>query len=210
MIVQAEGELPTVSEAEPEQLPELLREQVLRQWNTTQPYPRGECIHEQFEAQAARTPDATARATTATVSSETKISDRSICLAGATLRTRVRRLSRSLTFRPGQRSSSSRTRRKRWVSTGRDIRWTGMVRRLIDAAASRTHAIGAALFRDLAEGESFGALHRLAAALAAGGSPVAPARELVAIGHSSGWDMLAGFAIGAAGTTVLRSFTRKR
>jgi len=37
-----------------------LRERVLRQWNRTQPYPRDECIHEQFEAQAARSPEATA------------------------------------------------------------------------------------------------------------------------------------------------------
>jgi len=92
--------------------------------------------------------------------------------------------------------------------------WAAISRRLVDAASTRTHAIGVALFRDLAEGQSFAALHRLAAALAAGppaqpaerldGLPVrAAAREVTAIGHSSGWDMLAGFIIGCAGSAAL-------
>lgn len=87
--------------------------------------------------------------------------------------------------------------------------WTALAERLAQAAAIRTHAIGAAMFRDLVEGQSFASLHQLAAVLAAGGDPLATAREVVSIGHASGWDMLAGFIIGAAGgaglATALRS-----
>ena len=82
--------------------------------------------------------------------------------------------------------------------------WTNAALRLIDAAQSRTHAISAALFRDLTEGQSFASLHRLAAALAAGAPALAAARNVAAIGHSSGWDMLAGFIVGATGSAALR------
>ena len=84
-----------------------------------------------------------------------------------------------------------------------DAQWTFLTRRLIDAAQTRTHAIGAALFRDLAEGRSFGALHRLVECLAARVLALPAARDLTAIGHSSGWDMLAGFVVGVAGTAAL-------
>lgn len=64
-------------------------------------------------------------------------------------------------------------------------------------AAERTHPISAALLSDLLAGEGHGPLHDLAAALM-GDSPLATsltaARRLTALGHSSGWDMLAGFA----------------
>jgi len=66
-------------------------------------------------------------------------------------------------------------------------------------AAVATHAISAALLGDLVGGEGHEPLHDLAAALAAadrGGARQA-ARRLVAIGHSSGWDMLLGFLAGA-------------
>ena len=79
-------------------------------------------------------------------------------------------------------------------------RWSAARARLVDACESRSHPIGAALFRDLASGESFEPLHRLAATLAseAGHDAVLDAaRALVAIGHSSGWDMLAGFIVGS-------------
>ena len=81
--------------------------------------------------------------------------------------------------------------------------WRDLAMRLIDAAEPRTHAIGAALFRDLATGQSFAPLHRLTASLAEAAShneALAAARALVAIGHSSGWEMLAGFIIGITGT----------
>ncbi|MGB8814408.1 MAG: MupA/Atu3671 family FMN-dependent luciferase-like monooxygenase, partial [Paracoccaceae bacterium] len=42
-------------------LPEAERDQVLHHWNaTSKPYDRAQCVHQAFEAQAARTPDATA------------------------------------------------------------------------------------------------------------------------------------------------------
>ncbi|MCC6868851.1 MAG: DUF2877 domain-containing protein [Burkholderiales bacterium] len=105
-----------------------------------------------------------------------------------------------------------------------DGAWVAARHDLVAAASRRTHAIGAALFADLAAGESFAALNRLAHALAhppaaganerdgarAGGA-WAPAhqvreaaRDVVAIGHSSGWDMLAGVIIGCAGGQALR------
>ena len=87
--------------------------------------------------------------------------------------------------------------------------WTAAALRLIDAAQTRTHAISAALFRDLSEGQSFASLHRLAAALATRESALAAACDVAAIGHSSGWDMLAGFIIGAAGSAALRINTNE-
>lgn len=89
---------------------------------------------------------------------------------------------------------------------GMDGAWTAATLRLIDMASTRTHAIGAALFRDLAEGHSFAPLHRLAECLAAGEPAQAAARDLTAIGHSSGFDMLAGFITGAIGTAALPDF----
>jgi hypothetical protein len=86
---------------------------------------------------------------------------------------------------------------------GMDAQWGLLARRLVDAAQARTHAIGAALFADLAEGGTFAALHRLVDCLAARGPVLSAARDLTAIGHSSGWDMLTGFVIGVAGTAAL-------
>lgn len=80
--------------------------------------------------------------------------------------------------------------------------WHDLALRLVDAARSRSHVIGAALFQDLVDGASFGPLHDLAAALGRGADDeesLAAARALTAIGHSSGWDMLAGFIIGISG-----------
>jgi len=79
----------------------------------------------------------------------------------------------------------------------------GMRVPILAAAAQRTHRLSAALLEDLADGRSYGLLHQLAAAL----DNDAPdwrsgfdraLRELGAVGHSSGWDMFAGLAIGAA------------
>jgi hypothetical protein len=93
---------------------------------------------------------------------------------------------------------------------GMDAGWKDAGERLAQAATTRTHVIGAALFRDLVDGQSFAPLDRLAAALAAGGSALAAAREVAAIGHCSGWDMLAGFVVGAAGTAAWRMPPRPR
>ncbi|MDA8110462.1 MAG: DUF2877 domain-containing protein [Betaproteobacteria bacterium] len=80
----------------------------------------------------------------------------------------------------------------------RDARWTKLAETLAAEVAARSHPVSAALFQDLARGQSFAPLHEAAQALAAGreGGALAAARALAAIGHSSGWDMLTGFLIG--------------
>lgn len=80
--------------------------------------------------------------------------------------------------------------------------WLDVAERLCHEVAARSHEVSAALFRDLAFGRSFAPLHTLAEALAGndGESAMQAARTLVAIGHSSGWDMMTGFVIGAGGT----------
>lgn len=77
--------------------------------------------------------------------------------------------------------------------------WAPVAASLALAARTRTHAISAALLADLAAGQGHAALHRVAAALAADADPLPAARELVALGHASGWEMLAGLLIGLAG-----------
>jgi hypothetical protein len=91
------------------------------------------------------------------------------------------------------------------ISPDQADRWQVLASRLAAAAQTRSHAIGAALFRDLAHGESFAALHDLAAALrtdAPSDERLDAARAVVGIGHSSGWDMLAGFILGATGNVA--------
>lgn len=81
-------------------------------------------------------------------------------------------------------------------------RRSALAERLVAAAGERTHAISAALFADLADGASYAWLHDLVAALAGHASETETAdalRALVGVGHSSGWDMLAGFVLGATG-----------
>lgn len=69
-----------------------------------------------------------------------------------------------------------------------------LAQRLAVQAVGRTHVISAALFADLAAGASYGLLHDVIDALlhASWDSAVERVRALVAIGHSSGWDMLTG------------------
>jgi len=76
--------------------------------------------------------------------------------------------------------------------------WRSAADRVVAAAAACTHPISAALLADLAAGHSWAPLHELVTALAAGesGDVQASARRLVALGHTSGWDMLAGVAAG--------------
>jgi hypothetical protein len=79
--------------------------------------------------------------------------------------------------------------------------WAATVARVVGHARRTTHPISAVLLADLAEGHGHAALHALAAALATGAplaDAVGRARALVRIGHSSGWDMLAGL-LGALG-----------
>jgi hypothetical protein len=74
-------------------------------------------------------------------------------------------------------------------------------------ACRATHPISAALLGDLIDGDGWEPLHDLSTALTtASPSPDAvddAARRLVAIGHTSGWDMLAGFLIGLLGSGAL-------
>lgn len=85
-----------------------------------------------------------------------------------------------------------------FVGPGDTAAWRHTVERVLAAAPTRTHPISVALLGDLATGLSWAPLHALVAALAAG--PTAAAREaahrLVGLGHTSGWDMLAGVAAG--------------
>jgi hypothetical protein len=86
----------------------------------------------------------------------------------------------------------------RRLVAGADPRWASAGRKLSREIRTRSHAVSAALFSDLAAGRSFAPLHDLACALADGddASALRGARALAAIGHSSGWDMLTGFLIG--------------
>ena len=74
---------------------------------------------------------------------------------------------------------------------------------LVEAAAERTHVISAALLGDLARGAGYQRLHTVALDLINAtpiSSTASSASRLVRIGHSSGWDMLTGFLLGATGT----------
>lgn len=79
--------------------------------------------------------------------------------------------------------------------------WAAIAEQLSREIEGRSHAVSAALFSDLARGESFAPLHAIIDALAADdrAAALAAARELTAIGHSSGWDMFTGLVIGVTG-----------
>ncbi|MDX1377016.1 MAG: DUF2877 domain-containing protein, partial [Burkholderiales bacterium] len=89
----------------------------------------------------------------------------------------------------------------RRLRASRKRAWNRAAAQLAREARHRSHAVSAALFRDLVRGESFAPLHAIADALVADDHPAAlsEARALVAIGHSSGWDMFTGLVIGIAG-----------
>jgi hypothetical protein len=79
--------------------------------------------------------------------------------------------------------------------------WAELAQELAREVEKRSHAVSAALFADLGRGESFAPLHGIVDALAADDqvAALAAARELTAIGHSSGWDMFTGLVIGITG-----------
>jgi len=81
--------------------------------------------------------------------------------------------------------------------------WRAAAAALKTAASRLTHPIGATLLADLLIGEGWAPLHDLAHGLANGNDAHAidAARQLVQLGHSSGWDLLAGFVAGARLTT---------
>jgi len=77
--------------------------------------------------------------------------------------------------------------------------WARTAAAVLARARERTHPISAAVLGDMLEGCGHAPLHDLARALTAGASravTLSAARRLVRIGHSSGWDMLAGFVAG--------------
>ena len=79
--------------------------------------------------------------------------------------------------------------------------WIAAANTLSGAVETRSHAISAALFGDLARCTSFAPLHAFAVALANEDFEGAmhAAGTLTSIGHSSGWDMLTGIMIGITG-----------
>ena len=87
---------------------------------------------------------------------------------------------------------------QRLVSAGEANALDTAVARIVADAASRTHPISARLLADLGAGEGWAPLHDLVAALAAqdAATAVTAARQLTALGHSSGWSLHAGLLIG--------------
>jgi hypothetical protein len=80
------------------------------------------------------------------------------------------------------------------------FRWGGQsINTLIDWACTRTNLISAAILRDMAGGQGPEPLHRVLIALLNDGEPhrvLVAINRLIRIGHSSGWDMLAGALTG--------------
>jgi hypothetical protein len=78
--------------------------------------------------------------------------------------------------------------------------WRQAAETVRETASRSTHPISAALLGDLLAGEGWAPLHDLGHALASDdeAAATAAARRLVRLGHSSGWDLLAGFVAGAA------------
>ena len=88
------------------------------------------------------------------------------------------------------------------------VAWRAAAALVLDGARGRTHPISIALLDDMLDGQAHAPLHDLARALAAGAPrdvALGAARRVVEIGHSSGWDMLAGFVAGVAGTLRLNA-----
>lgn len=89
-------------------------------------------------------------------------------------------------------------------------RWHAAGLGILTRAEQRTHAISAALLKDLAFGQTYDALHDLANTLLQADASAthseqlaratAHARAVTTIGHSSGWDMLTGFLASLTGT----------
>jgi hypothetical protein len=81
--------------------------------------------------------------------------------------------------------------------------WRSAADAVLAAAPGRTHPISVALLGDLAAGLGWAPLHDLVAALAAGGGDAAieAAQRLTRLGHTSGWDLLAGLGAGLGALT---------
>ncbi len=88
--------------------------------------------------------------------------------------------------------------------------WAQAASTIVARAHDRTHPISAALLEDLAAGEGHEPLHDLVDALARGAieDAWAAVQRLGRLGHSSGWDMLAGVMVGLAGAAALPALRR--
>jgi hypothetical protein len=83
--------------------------------------------------------------------------------------------------------------------------WAAAASRVLAAAPARTHPISMALLSDMLQGRGHAPLHVLVTVLASAApleSTLDAARSLTRIGHSSGWDMLAGFLGGILGISA--------
>jgi hypothetical protein len=78
--------------------------------------------------------------------------------------------------------------------------WRTAAARVRAATTDATNPISAALLGDLLEGHGWSALHDLVSALSGDDDSrtITAARRLACLGHSSGWDLLAGFIAGAS------------
>jgi len=91
-------------------------------------------------------------------------------------------------------------------ASGAAAQWRQASSHIIARARQRTNPISVALLADLADGHGYEPLHDLAEALEGGQENdhvVDALRRLVRLGHSSGWDLLAGFLVGIAGIDAL-------
>lgn len=88
--------------------------------------------------------------------------------------------------------------------------WAQAASTIVARAHGRTHPISAALLEDLAAGEGHEPLHDVIDALARGAIEDAwrAVHQLGRLGHSSGWDMLAGVMVGLAGAAALPALGR--
>jgi hypothetical protein len=79
--------------------------------------------------------------------------------------------------------------------------WDAAIAALLGDAATLTHAISVRLLTDLAGGEGWAPLHDLAGALATGArsDAASAARAVTSLGHTSGWDLFAGFLAAVTG-----------
>jgi hypothetical protein len=86
------------------------------------------------------------------------------------------------------------------------LAWRRAADTIVAMASSQTHPISVALLGDLADGLGYAPLHDLVVALSLDEPARAldAARRLVALGHSSGWDMLAGLGAGLGAEPALR------
>jgi hypothetical protein len=84
--------------------------------------------------------------------------------------------------------------------------WPAAAAALVERARERTNQISLALLSDLADGHGHEPLHALGDALgqgAVGARAFDAIRRLDRLGHTSGWDMLAGLLVGLVGRAAL-------